>query len=217
MNPNDFTPPQRPGNAPVPEWFDASMQHDPIQPAPGSDNGKRTKKLVIIGALSLVLALALTLGSVVTYRAFTACLNPDDYRTLTGQAVQDEASFSPRDAFYIATIRYDNRSANPTSGQADTPESVADKLASFYADKSATHPMTITLSGGYTTNDDEASAQKRLDTLKSALEKRGVEPAAIISEEPYAIESGSELSADSDELKSAKAYVSLTSAPTCSE
>jgi len=204
--------PDQPTNSTPPEWFAPAPSGETSLP-PNSSDPKR--RLIVIGVLTgTVLVLCMIAASILTYRALTACLTPADYQQLTGHPIEDSESFSPKDNFYMLTLIYDNKAATPRSEQSD---SSIDRLAAFYKKHASTRPITITLSGGFTENDERSATQKRLDTLQAQLIERGVKESAIVSEAPYEIISGQELSSDSEELKSARVYVSLNSSGNCTE
>ncbi len=211
MEPYNYSPPSQPQPSPDPsnQWFNSLPSEAPPQPK------KSRLSLPLIASLVVILILGSILTVLFLTRNSAACLTTTDYKALTGRTFEDQAAFSPTEAFYTLPLQYVNGSTDYTGDAESTNTSQLTKIGTFYTERFEKQPMTISLSASYSPNDTKEAASKRLDDLTNQLVSAGVDTAAILRSEAVSLDPGSELSADSAELTTATVHVTVASVTSC--
>lgn len=136
----------------------------------------RRRRVVIIVALFVVFLTAALVVRSLGGGPTNKCLDGDDYRDLTQQAMP--ASVDPSTNFYSYVLEFTDNTII-----ADNEEQVAAKIAQFYTDHKH-KSIHITLSG---VNQDPTSslvATKRIESFVDKLKQGGVKAANITSSDP---------------------------------
>lgn len=219
----DPSKPDQDPNTSMKDWFnsvptDASAAStivpETISPEkPPRRSKKRLKITLLLIGISLLIAIGAAYLLMKPPQTAKACLNTNAYEDFTGSSAP--ASFSPKTLFYAASIDYTNGTATPV----DRPvhDKTTDKIGRFYDKYAATSSIHITLTSDYydKTADTKSAAQNRLDSLKQALESRGVSSSAVTITPPKLIDDTDELAADSPSMQQSAVYIMITSKPSC--
>jgi len=212
MNPSDE--PNQPSDTSTNDWFNELPSPD-IAPTEPSVKPPRSRKVIFLvaGSVLLILSVAVYALFTLTSSSVGACLTSNDYKSLTGKTA--DSQLSATESFYTASFTYGNGSSDFTGATKAESLSIIKNLGRFFAQHSKDTSVVITISGGYTPNDDKASATTRIAKLKHSLVQNGIPESYIKIEAPTKIISGGELDETSAELKNASAYLTITSESTC--
>ncbi len=217
MNPQDY-PPQPNPNQPssttssTEAWFNSlpSPEAPPTGPAPQKSS---PKKLLIV---SIAVIATLVFVAVISFLLFRpkSCLTATHYRDLTGITLEEQ--LSPTDNFYTRTYDFAPGTDRYAAEAKAASEKSFAKIGEFYRTHTGDTSIIITITSDFLSGtDDKASASQRIAKLKGSLNQAGVPDSAIHTVEPTAFTADGELSGDSEELKTAKAYLSITSDAAC--
>ena len=144
------------------------------------------------------------------------CLSAADYKEFTNNSLREELSAG--DDFYTHLFGFTLRSNEYLPETATDSEKFMRKLGDFYTKHSDQTSIVVTVSSDFNSDTDTKEAAKaRIAKLKQALERHGIPAEAFQTKDPTAYTAGGELSADSEELQSAQAYVSIASEAKCRE
>lgn len=184
------------------QWFE-SIQG----PAPEPPKSSRKKHLLIGAAVLLFLAVAGTATALFVSQG-PACLNANDYKTLSGSDTTD--LLSPTDSFYTDDVlfmagsnNYDNSTDSGEHGK-----QLIQKIADFYK-TSENKSILITISGNYFSSDAKSVVEDHIGTVKSSLMNAGVPDKIISAQTPVYIEPEDASTTGSETI------ISVNSASTC--
>lgn len=221
MDPRDYTNQPTPNENVDPSlksWFDSIPSTEPPLEPPTPQPSSR-KRWILIGLAGFV-GLALVGGTafvlISSAPSVGACLTDAHYESLTGVSLDEK--LSPKDDFYTHAFDFVPGSSEYAQGAEELSDDFIKKLGAFYERSSKDTSIVITVASSYDrVNDSETAAQQRIGKLKDALQRQGIPEAAVKTVDPTGFSSDGELSDDSEELKVAKAYLSITSDARCSQ
>lgn len=204
-----------PGDPEVKDWFNTIDAGTPLTPP--KPNGPNLKKRLIIGILAVLFVFVTAAGvmsafGINLFSNAPACLTKDDYHALTGSTADEQ--LSPQ-SFYTKSFDFTNGTSDYTNGSKENAESLAKKIGEFYQTYGSKRSVVVTISSDAAENDNIDAAAKRIRVLKELLVSSGVDESAIQTIKPVSVDSGGELSADSELLSSAKAYINVASIADC--
>ncbi|GEM_PF-2194496 len=204
-----------PSDPDVKDWFNTIDAGTPL--AAEQPTGPNPKKRLLIGALVVLFVCVATTGTLSAlginpFSSAPACLTKDDYKVLTGNEADDQ--LSPQ-SFYTESFGFKNGTSDYATDVKENAESLAKKIGTFYQSYASKRSVVVTVSSDATQKDTVDAATKRTQVLNDLLVKNGVDQSAIQIIKPVAIDSSSELSEDSDELSTAKAYINVASIAGC--
>lgn len=205
------------------QWFEElpSANSTPLPPPSVPSGSSKKKWFVVAGVALLIIVAAGTAVAILNPFAKTPpadigrCLTENDYASLTGTKL-DEPIVSKED-FFTGSLEFTNKTADYVSETRKESQELIAKIGRFYTShKNASIIITISASY-YEGTDTKDAALQRIATIKAALQKSGVPASAIKSTAPTSFASDGELSEDSEEIRTARAYISLTSDKRCTE
>lgn len=198
--PEDFTPEAL-------HEIDASQPFGGNSPTQVYRKHPRRKAIIIAGVVGIIL---LAVASIVwLLNQGSACLNDDDYKTLTGLDRTDP--LSSQTSFWTDIIYF-----TPKSVSYDNSSTVATKSFSTigtFARSHANKSLVVAISGDYYSDSQLALTQQRISAVRAGLIAAGVSAGSIQLIEPNYI------SADDDETSgndiNSPIAITITSASTC--
>lgn len=170
---------------------DAWFQQQVMPPStPAAPPPRRHKWPFIIGGIVGVVALTLT--GLVLFGPLKPehCIRTDNYSDLltTLKPVNYDnaelSDLSPGMPFYTYEVYFNPESANLDATISEAAPDFLRSLGTYYRDKAATAPITLTLETSRLEADDPTLAGKRLDVIKRWLVHEGVAESAITVKEP---------------------------------
>lgn len=183
---------------PVPSLPQKTMQHP-------------KRKMLIISSIAL---LCVGFGAILfTISTASSCLSTSDFTKLAGYAPAEP--FTPTDNFYTDYITFagDSFSDYDPSDNGAHGNQLIQQIATFY--KSASNkPMTITITGDFSSKNNEWLANKRVSTVRSDLLANGIPSEKIATEPVTSIEAESETS-ETGETALGATYIIITANASC--
>ncbi len=201
----------------VKDWFNTIDAGTPLAVPPS--NTPNHKKRLIIGASAVAFIFLATTGALFAaginpFSTAPVCLTADDYKVLTGSEADNQ--LSPQ-VFYTESFDFQNGTADYAEDAEAGVKSLAQKIGSFYQTNSSKRSIVVTISSDAAENDTQEAAAKRIQSLKDLLVANGVDQFAIQTIKPVAVDSSGELSDNSEELSTAKAYINVASVAGCKQ
>lgn len=221
MNPQDYTTPPDPNSTTDPSvksWFDSIPSASlPTTEEPGPSSHKKWILIVaVVGVLLIGGAMVILWPTKAPVTSVGTCLTNDHYKSLTGVTLEEK--LSSKDGFYTHSFDFVPTSSDYLRGTETASENFIQKVASVYKKHSETSSVILTVSGDYDqSHDTEVSAKERIKKIEDALVQYGVPKTAMKTVAPTAYSSEGELDEDSEELKVAKVYLTITSDSKCDQ
>lgn len=192
-----------PVNRTTEEWFDSIQS--PVPPESPKSSRKR-HALIGLGVL-IFLALVGTVTALVVNQG-AACLDVNDYKTLTGTELSD--SLSPSESFYTEYVLFKTGSTDydDTTDSGEHGTQLIQKIADFYK-ITANKSVIITVGGNYFVATAATEAAERVQTVKSSLLLAGVPESVLKVVAPTYIEP------EDTATTTSETSIAITSASTC--
>lgn len=208
MEQQPLYPPQ-PQFSPTPQVNPAAVTPPPA-PEPAPPQKHRVKLILLIVAVTLFVV---TLGAYgVWYFVVpknTACLTRDDYQAIAGEALPDDAPFSPSVDFYGLEVEFNSDTKDFTDSEAGTEIKAIGQFAKEHPGTS----LLVSIQAMYT-DETKTITEERITAISTLLTEAGVNTKAIsTSLKPYS--ASDSLDDNFDDVSGDIVSIAITSSETC--
>lgn len=153
----------------------APQTPQPIPPTPPHSHRKRLLIIVIASVLTIGVGAACAWYFIVPKTQ--SCLTRSDYQTITGEALADDAPFTPTIDFYGFDVEFNPEVTNYSDSGVESRLVAIAKFAKQHPKVS----LNVTIQGMYT-DTTRALATERAATINDLLVKSGMNSKAVASE-----------------------------------
>lgn len=199
---------QQPLYPPQPQFSPTTQVNPPVVTPPQNNKSKHTKILII----SLVL-FTVALGAYAVWLLLApknaACLTREDYQAIAGEALPDDAPFSPTTDFYGLDIEFNSDSANFT----DSKTEAALKSIGQFAKQHSGTSLLISIQAAYT-DKSKTITEERATAVSKLLIEAGVSEKNV-STDLKLYDASDSLDDSYDDTSADTVSITITSSETC--